>query len=85
MDITVYTTSTCPYSRQLKQYLAGKKVEYAEVVLDKTPAKLTEMRQYAQGFSGVPFVLIKQERDQVETVKGFDSGKLETIFAQYAI
>ena len=35
--IKIYSTSTCPCCKQLKDYLKSKNVEFEEIVYDKMP------------------------------------------------
>jgi len=53
MDVTVYTTPTCLYCHQLKQFLDEKNVTYSEIDLSQD----REAAQYiaeATGQMGVP-------------------------------
>ena len=78
MNITVYTTTTCPYCKQLKDYLTEKSVAFVEKLVDQDDAARDAMLAVSDGFMGVPFTVIEKE-GQVEKVLGFDKGKLETI------
>lgn len=78
MEITVYTTTTCPYCMQLKEYLEGKGVEFTEKLVDQDDAAREEMTQRSGGFLGVPYTVIKKEGGE-EKVIGFDKGKLNKV------
>ncbi len=78
MQITVYTTTTCPYCRQLKEYLTQKKIAFTEKLVDQDDAAQKEMLAVSGGFQGIPFTLIKKD-GETETVVGFDKGRIESI------
>ncbi len=75
MNVTVYSTPTCPYCHQVKAYLSQRGVEFTEydVSVDRTAAK--EMIRKS-GQMGVPVITID---DQV--VVGFDRARLEQLLA----
>jgi len=75
MNVTVYSTPTCPYCHQVKAYLARRGVEFAEydVSVDQTAAQ--EMIRKS-GQMGVPVITIG---DQM--VIGFDRARLEQLLA----
>jgi len=78
MQITIYTTTTCPYCKMLKDYFAEKKVAFTEKLVDQDDAAQKEMLEVSGGFQGVPFILIKKD-GETETIIGFDKGKIESI------
>lgn len=76
MQIIVYSTTTCPYCKMLKDYLKGKKFPYTEKLVDTDEAAKNEMVASSGGFLGVPFTIIVKDDGSKETVLGFDKGKL---------
>lgn len=82
MQITIYSTSTCPYCSQLKDYLEGKKINFTEKLIDIDEAAKTEMIALSGGFMGVPFSLITMGDGRRETVVGFDKGKFDLLISQ---
>ena len=52
-EITIYTTSTCPYCRRAKELLAKKGLAFTEISVDGEPALRAEMAQRA-GRTSVP-------------------------------
>lgn len=57
MDITIYTTSTCPHCNATKALLDGKGLAYTNNEMDSRMAELNEAKaKYGQ--STVPIVLI---------------------------
>lgn len=71
-NVTVYTSSTCPYCTSAKSYLEEKGIDFTEknVQTDKEARKeLMDM-----GHMGVPVIVIDGEE-----VVGFDKDKVEQI------
>lgn len=56
MKITVYSTTTCPYCVQLKQWLTKKEVEFTDYMIDKNP--------YAAQMMIIQSVICKKTRRQ---------------------
>jgi glutaredoxin 3 len=79
MQITVYSTTTCPYCKMLKDYLREKSLSFTEKLVDLDDAAKTEMSASSGGFLGVPFSVIIKDDGTKETVVGFDKGKLNSI------
>lgn len=78
MKITVYSTQTCPFCVQLKQWLDKKGYAYTDYMVDKNPyAAQIMIRQSGQ--MGVPFTTIEREDGTMEKILGFDRQKLSTI------
>lgn len=74
--ITIYSTTTCPYCKMLKEYLVSQNVEFTEKLVDQDEAAKEEMMQASGGFLGVPFTVIKKEDGSSENVIGFDKSKI---------
>ena len=79
MQITVYSTTTCPYCKMLKDYLKERKLSFTEKLVDLDETAKTEMTASSGGFLGVPFVTITKDDGTKETVVGFDKGKLNSV------
>jgi len=73
MTVTVYSTPTCPFCIQVKEYLSEKKVEFTDVDVSSDQEKAQEMI-HKSGQMGVPVVDIDGE-----LVIGFDKQKLEEL------
>ena len=78
-QITVYSTTTCPYCKMLKDYLKEKNFSFSEKLVDQDDAARDEMMASSGGFLGVPFSVIVKDDGTKETVIGFDKGKLNAI------
>lgn len=57
-NITIYTTSICPYCQMAKQLLQRKGVSYREIDVLRQPALRSEMRTKAGGRNTVPQIWI---------------------------
>ncbi|MGA2910526.1 MAG: glutaredoxin family protein [Candidatus Microgenomates bacterium] len=79
VQIIVYSTTTCPYCKMLKDYLTEKKFVYTEKLVDMDEAAKNEMMASSGGFLGVPFSIISLDNGTKETVLGFDKGKIDKI------
>jgi glutaredoxin 3 len=73
MTVTVYSTPTCPFCIQVKEFLTEKKVEFTDVDVSSDQEKAQEMI-HKSGQMGVPVVEIGEE-----LVVGFDKAKLEEL------
>jgi len=78
MEITIYTTHTCPYCKMEKAYFDEKGVEYTNLFVDDDQSKAVEMMDKS-GQLGVPFTVIKTDDGQEHTVLGFQKEKLNEI------
>lgn len=79
MQVTIYSTTTCPFCQSLKKYLEEKKISFKEKMIDRDDAARKEMTKESGGFLGVPFVVIVKDDNSKETVVGFDKGKINSI------
>ena len=79
MQVTVYSTTTCPYCKMLKDYFIGKSVVFTEKLVDQDDTARDEMVAASGGFLGVPFTIFTKDNGTKETVIGFDKGKIDTL------
>ncbi|MCX6705184.1 MAG: glutaredoxin family protein [Candidatus Woesebacteria bacterium] len=79
MSVVVYSTTTCPYCKMLKDYLKEKNITFIEKLVDLDETAKTEMAASSGGFLGVPFIVITKDDGIKETVVGFDKGKIDSI------
>lgn len=75
MNIAVYTTPTCPYCRQVKEFLSRRGLKFTEYDVSQDKAAADEMIRKS-GQMGVPVITVG---DQV--VVGFDRARLEQLLA----
>lgn len=79
MTITIYSTTTCPYCKQLKEYLTQNGKQFTEKLVDQDEAAQKEMQAVSNGFMGVPFTLVLKDDGAKETIVGFDKGKVDSL------
>ena len=79
MQIVIYSTTTCPYCKMLKDYFAGKSIAFTEKMVDTDDAAREEMMAVSGGFLGVPYTVIAKDDGTKEGVIGFDKGKIDSI------
>lgn len=79
MQVTVYTTTTCPYCKMLKDYLGKNKIAFTEKLVDQDDAARDEMMKESGGFLGVPYTVIVKDDGSKETIVGFDKGKINSV------
>lgn len=48
-EVVIYTKTYCPFSKQCKEFLEGKGVEYSEKLIDADPSTLAEMEAKTPG------------------------------------
>ena len=79
MQIIIYTTTTCPYCKMLKDYLANKEVTFIEKLVDNDEVAKEEMMKKSGGYLGVPFSVIAKDNGEEIRVVGFDRMKFEEV------
>ena len=79
MQIVIYSTTTCPYCKMLKDYLTSKTLSFTEKLVDMDETAQKEMSAVSNGFLGVPFTLITKDDGTKETIMGFDRGRLDSV------
>lgn len=57
-DVVLYTKTYCPYSKECKEMLTEKGVEYTEMIVDNDPALEMEMETKSGGRTDTPQVFI---------------------------
>jgi len=81
VEATVYTTPTCPYCRQVKEYLGRQGVSYREVDVSRDAAAGAEMVRLS-GQEGVPVTVISAPGSGDQVIVGFDRPRLDEALAQ---
>lgn len=79
MQVTIYSTTTCPYCRMLKDYLTQRGVAFTEKLVDMSDEARDEMMASSGGFLGVPFTVVVDQNGKKETILGFDKGKIDSL------
>ena len=73
MKIEIYSTPTCPYCVQAKEYFRSKKLEFVNYDVSLDQAKAEEMVKLS-GQMGVPVIKIDDK-----IMVGFDQAEIEKI------
>ena len=76
-QITIYTTTTCPYCKLEKEYLDSKGLKYTNIFVDQD-AKAAEEMVKISGQMGVPFTVITHDDGSKDTILGFDKEKINS-------
>jgi len=79
VQIIIYSTTTCPYCKRLKDYLTSKSIGFTEKLIDADEVAQKEMGEISGGFLGVPFTSIVKDDGTRENVLGFDQGKINSV------
>ena len=82
MQIIVYSTNTSSYSKKLKEYFHTKGLVFTEKLIDQNDLAKRELSSYNQGYMGIPFTVIQKDDKTLETVVGFDQGKIDQILSK---
>jgi len=82
-NVTIYTTSTCPFCLRAKQLLDSKQVKYEEIRVDNDPALRAKMTRLA-GRRTVPQIFIDNQPfggcDDLYALEA--QGRLDTLLNQ---
>ena len=73
MDVTVYSTPTCPFCKMTKEFLKKHNIEFRDVNVAEDRDGAKEMIERSGQF-GVPVVDINGT-----VIVGFDRGKIESV------
>ncbi len=76
MDVTVYSTPTCPYCVLAKEYLSSKGVRYVDHDVSRDRPKAIEMIRKSEQ-TGVPVIDIGGE-----IIIGFDKQRIDEALAR---
>ena len=76
MEVTVYTSPTCPYCNMVKEFLSQRSIGFEERDVSRNPSYAQELMK-STGQMGVPVTIINGQ-----VVVGFDRERLEQLIAQ---
>ena len=76
MQVTIFSTTTCPYCKMLKDYLTSKSIVFSEKLVDQDDTARDQMISESGGFLGVPFTVITKDDNSKVTILGFDRDKI---------
>lgn len=73
MKIKLYTTPTCPYCLQAKNYFEGQNIDFEEIDVSQNQKAAQKMVKIS-GQMGVPVIVINRQ-----IIIGFNKEKIEQI------
>lgn len=76
MNVTVYSTATCPYCIMVKKWLDDENIAYTDVRVDQDGQAARKMVELS-GQMGVPFTTIERSDGTMEKILGFDVNRLK--------
>jgi glutaredoxin 3 len=83
-NVTIYTTSTCPYCYRAKSLLNRKGIPFEEIDVTFDPEKRLRMSERAKGRRSVPQIFIGDTHvggsDELHTLE--TNGKLDGLLTQ---
>lgn len=80
--VTIYTSPTCQFCRQLRDLLTVHSQPFTEYNIIDEPERFTEMRLIARGVSAVPVIVFDKDTPDQRVLIGFDSDSLETMLSR---
>lgn len=79
MNIKIYSTPTCPYCIQAKEYFKGKNIPFEDFNVAENKEKAEEMVKLS-GQMGVPVIKIDAPEDGIsKIIVGFDRDEIEKL------
>lgn len=79
--VIVYSTASCQYCWELREYLHAKGVAFVEIDLDSSPDAAKEVQRLT-GDQVVPVVVVNKAKSGEDVVIGFNRQKLDTVLEQ---
>jgi len=76
MNVTVYSTSTCPYCKMVREYLKKRNMDFKDINVAEDKAKAQEMIDKS-GQMGVPVIDVDGQ-----IVVGFDKAGLDKVLTK---
>lgn len=74
--VKVYSTTTCPYCKMLRAYLAEKNIPFEDVLIDEHPDQMQTFVDTC-GSMGVPCTHITKDDGTDVKILGFDKEKID--------
>jgi len=84
MKVIIYTASSCPFSREEKEYLQSRNIAFEEKNVEENRDYLAELLTVSHNFAGTPVTRIEKDDGQVVVLKGFTRQEFEDVLAPAA-
>ena len=78
MKVTIFATITCPYCRELSEYLKTHNIPFDLLYIDQDEEARRSQESESNGFLGVPFTLVEKD-GQKQSVIGFDKAAIDRV------
>ncbi len=75
-QVTIFSTTTCKYCKEVKAFLNEKNIAYEEILLDEKPEFIQESVALS-GSRGVPVTKVVRDDGSTVGVLGWDQPALE--------
>lgn len=76
--VTIYSTPTCGYCRQLKHFLGDRKITFNDHDITSDSASFKDAQKVSNGASSVPIIVFNKDMPNQEVQIGFDVAKVQT-------
>lgn len=76
--VTIYSTPTCGYCKQLKQFLGDRKITFTDHDITSDSASFEDAQKVSNGASSVPIIVFNKDLPDQEVQIGFDPLKVQT-------
>lgn len=77
-QVLIYSTTTCPYCKMLKDYLTEKGVKFENIFVDQDETAAQKMIEES-GQMGVPVTRVTDQSGKVEYILGFDKPRINQL------
>lgn len=77
-SITIYSTPSCGYCKQLKTYLSEKKIGFTNHDVTTDDSALQNMQKLTNGGTSVPVIVFNEGKPDQEVQVGYDSAKVQS-------
>lgn len=77
-QVLIYSTTTCPYCKMLKDYLTEKGVKFENIFVDQDEVSAQKMIEES-GQMGVPVTRVADESGKAEYILGFDKPRINQL------
>lgn len=73
MEVKIYTSKTCTYCNQAKEFMKENNIEFEELDVGSNPDARNQL--ISMGYRGVPVIVVDGEE-----IQGFDRQRLMEVF-----
>ncbi len=81
ITVTIYSTPTCGFCKQLKEFLEDNNIEYEDFNVLEDKDALQEMQELSGGSLSVPLIVFNKGEESQEIQNGFHPEKIRSILS----